>query len=383
MGGVYLRGVGLSCALGMDAESCVSVMLEGHAEPPSLLLDDLKEPLNLRYYRIQDGAGLFDTGRFEKLLPSVVRAAVAQAALSAADIRSLPIFVGSSCFSVGLSEEAYRSALAKHRADAVPMPVCDYDYPAKLAQQALGSVGDTWAYNTACTSGANAMLGALRMLELGRHRHALVIGAELANRTTLTGFTGLQILADAARPFDASRMGMALGEGIGAVLLSTETGSGARLRILGGASNCDTYSVTTANPDGRSVAEVLQLALARTGLTREQVRAIKAHGTGTPSGDQAEASGLEQVFGPIPPVSALKSNIGHTLGACGIIELVLYAGALSRGFIPATRGFETPDPAFSLRPLQKHAAAQDGHYLLNHFGFGGSNTVLVLERSSP
>lgn len=383
MSGAYIRGVGLSCALGMDAEQCVSAMLEGRAKPPILRLEDFTEPLSLRYYRIPDRAELFAPQRFEQLLPPVVRAATAQAGLSAAELRALPVFVGSSCFSVGVSEEGYRSALARHSSDAMPMPVCDYDYPARLAQQALGSVGETWAYNTACTSSANALLGALHVLELGMHRYALVLGVELANRTTLAGFSGLQILADATRPFDADRRGMVLGEGISAVLLSAEPGQSGNLRVMGGASNCDTFSVTTANPDGRSVAEVLRLALAKMQLTPERVRAIKAHGTGTPSGDQAEALGLEQVFETMPPISALKSYIGHTLGACGINELVLYAGALLRDHLPATQGFETPDPGFGVQPLREQSKAPDGYYLLNHFGFGGSNTVLVLEKSTP
>ncbi|MGH8281136.1 MAG: hypothetical protein ACRERZ_02980 [Gammaproteobacteria bacterium] len=79
----------------------------------------------------------------------------------------------------------------------------------------------------------------------------------------------------------------------------------------------------------------------------------------------------------------LKPYIGHTLGACCINELVLFAGALQHGCLPATPGFETPDPALDLRPLKQTAAAPDGYYLLNHFGFGGNNTALVLEKTTP
>ena len=374
----YIRGVGLSCALGMDAEACVSAMLAGQSAPQRLELGGFSEPLELSYYRIPDGAELFDPRRFERLLPPVVQAAVRQAGLSAEEIRALPIFVGSSCFSVGLAEAEYAAAL-KRGAPAMPMPICDYDYPAGLARAALGCEGETWAFNTACTASANALLSAWRMLQTGRHRHALVLGVELANLTTLTGFSGLQILTDRVRPFDAERRGIVLGEGMGALVLSTEPGAGT-LRVLGGASNCDIYSVTTANPDGESVAAVLRAALAQARLAPEEVRAVKGHGTGTGTGDQAEAAGLQQVFGRVPPLSALKGYLGHTLGACGVNELVLYAGALLQGRLPASPGYAKPDPAAPVTPLGTPAAAAPGHYLLNHFGFGGNNTVLVLEK---
>ena len=382
MQNVYLRGMGLSCALGMDAERCVGAMLRGDRPRAALRLDELREPVEIQYYRIPDGADLSDPGRFERLLPAVARAAVEGAGLTAAELEALPVFVGSSCYSVGQAEHAYRSALARGAA-AVPMPVCDYDQLAVLARQAIGSNGETWSYNTACSSAANALLGAMRMLQTGRYRHALVVGAELANRTTLLGFGGLQVLADEVRPFDAARRGMVLGEGIGAVLVSTQSGRAGGLRLQGGSNNCDTHNVTTANPDGRSVAAVMRQALAQAGLTPQEVCAIKAHGTASPSGDQAEAAGLRQVFGELPPVTALKPYIGHTLGACGINELVLFAGALERGLIPATAGFESAITGLEVEPLRHATSARDGHYLLNHFGFGGNNTVLVLEKGAP
>ncbi|HEV2111508.1 MAG TPA: beta-ketoacyl synthase N-terminal-like domain-containing protein [Gammaproteobacteria bacterium] len=378
MAGTTISGMGLCCALGMDAETCVSAMLAGQMQPSAVPLDSFTEPLAPNYYRIPDGAALFDPGRFERLLPAVVRAAVAPAGLSAAELAALPVFVGSSCFSVGLAEAEYAAALADG-VDAVPMPRCDYDYPAKLACEALGSGGDTWAYNTACSSSANALLGAQGLLEAGVYRHALVLGVEYANRTSLGGFSGLQVLAEQVRPFDAARRGMVLGEGLGAVLLSAEPVAGAP-RILGGANNCDTHNVTTANPDGRSVAAVLRLALSRTGTDAADVRAIKVHGTGSLSGDQAEAAALIQVFPKMPPLTGLKGHTGHSLGACGVVELVLFAAVLRRGLIPATAGFSTPDPALGLRPLTERRPAPAGRYLLNHFGFGGNNTVLVLEQ---
>lgn len=382
MSGAYIRGMGLSCALGSDAQACIDAMLAGQVQPVNLQLDGLQEPLHLRYYRLQDEGGLLDPVRMQRHIASVVRSATSQAGLTAAQIQRLPLFIGSSCFSITQSESVYAEALASHAADTLAMPVCGYHHLAACAQRELASTGDIFIYNTACTASANALLGAVRMLEQGWYQQALVIGAELANRTTLAGFAGLQLLTEVLRPFDAQRQGIVLGEGIGAVVLSQTPGSDADLRLLGGASNCDTYSITTANPDGRSVAAVLEQALHHNHLHPQQVRGIKAHGTATPTGDTAEALGMQRIFGRLPPVCALKPYLGHTLGACGVNELLLFAGALKRGVLPATPDSRHPDPSFTWRPSETVIPAPAGHYLLNHFGFGGNNTVLVLEKAA-
>lgn len=374
---VGIRGVGLCCALGTEAEACVSRLLTGGAGPDRIRLEDLAEPVDLAYFRIADGAALFDERRFERLLPGVVQAALAASGLSSEERGDLPVYLGSSCFSIGLAESRYRAALAANAADALPMPHCGYDYLGELARAAAGSKGPVFLYNTACTASANALLGAMRALTLGRYRRALVVGAELANLTTLAGFSGLQLLADQVRPFAADRNGIVLGEGIGAVLLSAEPRDG-DYRLAGGASNCDGFSITTANPDGASVAAVLRQALGAVPAT--DVRGIRAHGTATASGDMAEALGLRQVFGTVPPLSVLKPYVGHTLGACGVNELVLYLGALRRNVLPASAAAGMPDSQLGLRPLATPSTAARGRYLLNHFGFGGSNTVLVLEK---
>ncbi len=374
MAGVYLRGVGLCSALGRDAASCLTAMLAEERPTSAVELKDLNEPLTATFYRINDSATLFDTSRFEKLLPAVIEAALD--GLPVAERRELPVYLGSSCFSISLSEQVYADALRERSASAIPMPQCGYDYLPGLVQRVAGSRGETYAYNTACTASANALLAAVRALKLGWHHHALVVGAELANRTTLAGFSGLQLLSRELRPFDARRDGIVLGEGLSAVLLSRE---GEGPCILGGASNCDTHSVTTANPDGRSVAAVLCRALADAGLEAGQICGIKGHGTATPAGDTAEAHGIAQVFDTPPPISVLKPYLGHTLGACGINELVLYAGALQRGHMPATLGFEQADAELKLEPLRQSLPAPAGHYLLNYFGFGGNNAVLALK----
>lgn len=382
MPGAYIRGMGLCCALGEDVAQSLAAMRARHTTPIGLQLDDFHEPVRMQYFRVPDRAELFDATRFERLLSRVVRAAVSQAGLTDAELRGLPLFIGSSCFSIWQSEADYALALRERPAAAIPMPICGYQDIDVITRQTLNCDGDTYTYNTACTSSANAVLAAVRMLESGWYSHALVIGAELVNRTTLAGFAGLQLVADSIRPFAADRQGIVLGEGFGAVVLAAQSDPDTSLRVLGGASNCDTSSVTTANPDGSSVRAVLQQALASVRLEADQIQGVKAHGTATPSGDTAEALGMRQVFAQIPPVSVLKPYLGHTLGGCGVNELILFAQALQQGFLPAAPVYGDPDPALGIQPLSDERVAASGAYLLNYFGFGGNNTVLALEKGA-
>lgn len=375
---IHIRGMGLSCALGLDLASCAAGLQAGVVPTGTVSLDGFGEPVSMPYCRIPDGAALLDPSRFRDLIAAPVHAALSQARLSREEIAALPLFVGSSSFSISQAESRYQHRLAQQGATAIPMQCIDYQEVASTLQQATGCGGNTYTYNTACTSAANALMEAMQMIRVGWYPHALVVGMELASLTTLLGFSALQIIAAPMRPFDTMRQGTILGEAIGAVLLSGEPGADRRLSLTAAAANCDRYSVTAVNPDGSSISSLLTEVLTQAGLRWQAIRGIKAHGTATPANDASEARGIQRVFPAVPPVCALKPYVGHTLGACGVVELALFASALERGFLPMTPGFENVDPALGLSPAVTPTVASDGSYLLNQFGFGGSNTVLIL-----
>jgi 3-oxoacyl-[acyl-carrier-protein] synthase-1 len=219
------------------------------------------------------------------------------------------------------------------------------------------------------------------MIHQGRLKHAIVIGLERYNETTISGFYSLQLLAQQRiAPFDAERDGIILGEACSVMILGPES-STADIHLLGGETSLDPYGVTTANPDGSSIAQVIEKALQQTGTEKSDVCAIKAHGTATRLNDASEANGIIKAFAETtPPVTAIKPYIGHTLGACGVLEATLFADSIQAGEIPATPNTASTDPELGLMPITSSQAAPDGRYLLNFFGFGGSNTVLVMEK---
>ncbi|HTB33286.1 MAG TPA: beta-ketoacyl synthase N-terminal-like domain-containing protein, partial [bacterium] len=369
-------------ALGRGLDACLGGLRQGLRSTVPMELSGYSEAVRMPYYALAgEGGDLFDPGRFLRLIPEAAAEALGQAGLSAAEQGRMIVCVGSTAFGVSRAEGEYLALLAKEPGAAFALPRVGFGEITDRLREAFGLGGRDYAFNTACTASANALLAAQRLISLGRAEHALVLGLELANRTTITGFSGLQLLSQELKPFDADRDGIVLGEGLGAVVLSAQPG-GLGLCLAGGASNSDTFSVTTANPDGSSIAALQRVVLERAGLRTGGLRAIKVHGTASPMNDSGEAAGLRQVFDPMPPLVALKPYLGHTLGACGTIELALLGACLSRGFLPATLGFSRPDPALGVVPSTVQLPAGPGHYLCNYFGFGGSNTALLLEKTA-
>jgi len=244
----------------------------------------------------------------------------------------------------------------------------------------FGMEGGCYCFTTACTSSANALLYAAAMIRQRQIGRALVVGYDLFNNLGFYGFEGLKSLAASDyRPFDRSRDGLILGEACGAVVLEGKRRAAGDFECLGGANLCDTYSVTSHDEEGVAVAETMHRALGQAGIDAGDVCAVKAHATGTDNNDRTECAAMETAFDRrIPPVTCIKPFIGHTVGACGIAELILFTESVKRGFIPSTPGFRDIDEQLNLRPLTENREAGEGFYMLNYFGFGGNCTTLIL-----
>lgn len=319
--------------------------------------------------------------RLYTVIDTVIEQALANVPLSRQDSNAIALFIGSSSFDISVSEHAYQQAQAV-RGDAIPLGGSSSfgNLGARICER-FGFNGPDFSFNTACTSSANALWYASRMIRSGKIRHALVLGVEVINHITALGFHGLGLLTRSVmKPFDSARDGLVLGEAASALLLGP--GNAEDFRLLGGANLCDTHSMSAANADGSTVAAVIQAALAEAGLSPAAIGAIKAHGTASLLNDEAESAGLLRLFDAetLPPVCALKPFIGHTLGACGVTELVLFWQALQQGFVPATPGIGADSSVLGVALNQQPCSVDKSAFLLNYFGFGGNNTALVIGR---
>ena len=161
---------------------------------------------------------------------------------------------------------------------------------------------------------------------------------------------------------------------------------GARIygELKGYGASGDAGHITQPDQEGSGASRAMAMALRDAGLDPEAVDYINAHGTSTPLGDAAETVAMKRVFGSHAKqlaVSSTKSQLGHTLGASGGIELVVCALTLSRGVIAPTINLENPDPACDLDYTPRVARESNVRVAMsNNFGFGGHNASLILSR---
>lgn len=249
----------------------------------------------------------------------------------------------------------------------------------------LGITGMRTTISTACSSAANAILLAVRLIRQGVLDVALAGGTDALCKFTLNGFASLMILDNApCRPFDNTRAGLNLGEGAGYLVLQAEATVKRRpYALLAGYANAnDAYHQTASSTEGTGAFMAMKSALDKAGVRPEEVGYINAHGTGTPNNDASESAAISRLFaGCVPPFSSTKAFTGHTLGAAGGLEAVFSVLSLEHGIFFPNLNFSTPMEECGLIPVLHYSeGGQVRNVLSNSFGFGGNNTSLLFQR---
>ncbi|MGG7568921.1 beta-ketoacyl-[acyl-carrier-protein] synthase family protein [Streptomyces sirii] len=286
------------------------------------------------------------------------------------------------------------SLLASGRAAEISALAVPRSMPSTVAAEIgldLDARGPNLVVSATCASGTAALGTARDFLWSGSCDIVITGGAEAPSaRIGSATFGQLGALstrarnpAGACRPFDRDRDGFVLGEGAGVLVLeradhARARGARAHAVLAGFGASCDAHHFTAPHPEGRGAAAAMRQALHDADLAPADIDHINAHGTATRLNDQAELQALRDVFGQPPPVTALKSIIGHSLGAAGGIEATCTVLTLGRQVIPPTANFSSADPGVEVdvvckdpRPVRMRAAMSQS------FGFGGQNAVAV------
>lgn len=246
----------------------------------------------------------------------------------------------------------------------------------------LGINGFLSTISTACSSSANALMLADRLLQHGQLDVVVAGGVDPLCRFTINGFSSLMILdKELCRPFDETRAGLNLGEAAAFVVLQRERPRGGKCycRLSGYANANDAFHQTATSPEGDGPFLAMSGALRKAGLRPEDVDYVNAHGTGTGNNDQSEGVAMKRLFGDrMPRFSSTKVYTGHTLGAAGGIEAVYSALSISRDVIFPTFNFKNPMEGLALRP-ETEVVRRSGVKVVmsNSFGFGGNVSSLV------
>jgi 3-oxoacyl-[acyl-carrier-protein] synthase-1 len=234
--------------------------------------------------------------------------------------------------------------------------------------------------SNACASGAIGVEIAAELLVSGRFENAVLFGFDSVTRFVATGFHALSALSPlGARPFDARRDGLTLGEGAGIAVVTYREPFRDDIIVAGAGSGNDANHRTGPSRTGDGLLRAARAALHDADMPPTAIGAIKCHGTATNYNDAMEAKAIFSLFNEnIPPCFSIKGAIGHTSGAGSLLEICVAAGCLRRRRVPPTFGYSVLGVD---EPVPVSASAQQlsqSSILCLSAGFGGINAAVVI-----
>lgn len=251
--------------------------------------------------------------------------------------------------------------------------------------------GINMTVSAACASGSHSIGFGYNLIKSGMQDIIICGGAQEINKYAMGSFDGLGVFSPdeavpekASRPFDASRNGLVpSGGGATLVLESYESAvkRGATIlgEIIGYGFSSNGGHISTPNVEGP--ARAMRRALEQAGIEPGEVDYINAHATSTPVGDANEAKAIFEIFGNKPYVSSTKSLTGHECWMAGASEVIYSLLMMQNSFIAPNINFENPDVDSSkLNIADKTINKEINIFLSNSFGFGGTNSALIIKK---
>ena len=252
--------------------------------------------------------------------------------------------------------------------------------------------GINFTVSGACASGSHAIGLGYMLIKQGLQECVICGGAEEVNKYSMGNFDALNAFSSreddptkASRPFDKNRDGLVPSGGAASIVLeSYESAVKRGATILAGvigygfSSNGDHISVPNVDGPKRS----LMMAIRDAGIDISDIKYVNAHATSTPVGDLNEAKAIAEVFGQHKPyVASTKSFTGHEMWMAGASEIVYSTLMMQNNFIAANLNFEEPDEAsVNINIPTKRIDMEFDTFLSNSFGFGGTNSSLVVRK---
>lgn len=315
------------------------------------------------------------------------------------DTFHIGVVVGSGIGSLYTIQEQTKVLMKKGPAKMSPftIPMLIVNMAAGQVAISLGVKGPNSAVATACSSGANSIGDAFKIIQRGDADVMIAGGAESAICEIGVGaFCAMKALSRrndqperASRPFDKDRDGFVMAEGAGILVLESleyAQARGARIyaELAGYGMSGDAYHITAPDPQAEGAVRAMSEAIKDANLKPEDISYVNAHGTSTTLNDKVETLAINKLFGEYAkrlPVSSTKSMTGHLLGAAGAIECIVCVMSIKDNIIAPTINYETPDPECDLDYVPNKARKiKVDTTLSNSLGFGGHNATLILRR---
>lgn len=182
----------------------------------------------------------------------------------------------------------------------------------------------------------------------------------------------------ASRPWDKGRDGLVLSEGGGLVLLSNKQSKNTLCKISSYAMTNDAYQVVAPHPEGEQIERCMRMAIKKYGRNPDL---INAHATSTPMGDYIELDAINRIGLGDVPITANKSQLGHMMGAAGIVEAILSVKSLTENIITPSVNLTESEDGYNINSYDTATENEMNSVMCNSFGFGGTNASIIFEKT--
>jgi 3-oxoacyl-[acyl-carrier-protein] synthase-1 len=239
--------------------------------------------------------------------------------------------------------------------------------------------------SNACISGVLALILGKRLLEENEYENIVVVGVDLISHFVVSGFQSFKAISnEIAKPYDADRTGISLGEAAGTIVLTNNkaflNSTQEPILVKGGASSNDANHISGPSRTGDGLLIAIEKSLKESGLTADQINFISGHGTATLFNDEMEALAITDAHLENVPMNSLKSYFGHTLGAAGIIESVITLESMRNNTLIGTYNFSNSGTTKPVNIINKTLEKNINNSLKTAAGFGGCNAAIVFSK---
>lgn len=406
---VFITGIGMITPLGLDVATTWQNLVAGksgantieHFDPSEFQTQIACEVKDFDANDFIDRKKARQLDRFSQFAMAAAQEALAQSNLNLenTDLKKVGVIIASGIGGISTldAQATVLNERGPKRISPFLIPMMLPDMASGQISMALGTQGPNFCVVSSCSSGAEALGNAWKLINNDEADIVIAGGAEAPIcPLAVAGFNACQALSTnnenpklASRPFDIARDGFVMGEGSSVLILESEESIIKRdakplAELVGYGATSDAFHVTQPHPEGAGATEAMKRALSQANLEPSDIDYINAHGTSTPLNDKFETMAIKKVYTDSAfdiPISSTKSMTGHLLGAGAALEAAFSVLSIQKGVIPPTINLTNQDPECDLdftanTSIQKNIS----NVMSNSLGFGGHNSSLIFKK---
>jgi|TARA_B100001540_G_scaffold113939_2_gene102094 3-oxoacyl-[acyl-carrier-protein] synthase II len=406
---VFITGIGMITPLGLDTTTTWQNLVAGksgaapieHFDPTEFQTQIACEVKDFDATNFIDRKKARQLDRFSQFAMSAAQEALAQSNLNLenTDLKKVGVIIASGIGGISTldAQATVLNERGPKRISPFLIPMMLPDMASGQISMALGTQGPNFCVVSSCSSGAEALGNAWKLINNDEAEIVIAGGAEAPIcPLAVAGFNACQALSTnnenptfASRPFDIDRDGFVMGEGSSVLILESEESIIKRdaqplAELVGYGATSDAFHVTQPHPEGAGAIEAMRRALSQANLEPSDIDYINAHGTSTPLNDKFETMAIKKVYmnsAYSVPISSTKSMTGHLLGAGAALEAAFSVLSIQNGTIPPTINLTNQDPDCDLDFTANNSIQKDiSNVMSNSLGFGGHNSSLIFKK---